>query len=183
MESFMKRMRWKAIFFNSRKDTEIPENYGLKTTKCPEQVKELIQFENDLFQIVKDLKFRNTRSDFQCKLKNDIRFIRGSNKTLTPADKSSNMYRLSKDEYCRLRTNAVTATYKKASNKLKEKVDKAGLKFAKKAGVGDRMEVNGTNNCFVTLKDHKDNFENNPTTRLINPAKKRSRAYKQENTR
>ena len=33
------------------------------------------------------------------------------------------------------------------------------------------MEVNGTNNCFVTLKDHKDNFENNPTTRLINPVK------------
>ena len=25
--------------------------------------------------------------------------------------------------------------------------------------------------CFVTLKDHKDNFQNNPTTRLINPAK------------
>ena len=104
-------------------------------------------------------------------MKNDTRSIKGSNKTLTPADKSSNMYRLSKEEYCRLRTNAVTATYKKASNKLKEKVDKAGLKFAKKAGVGDRMEVNGTNNCFVTLKDHKDNFENNPTTRLINPAK------------
>ena len=33
------------------------------------------------------------------------------------------------------------------------------------------MEVNWTNNCFVTLKDHKDNFENNPTTRLIKPAK------------
>ena len=48
MESFVKRMRWKAIFFNSRKDTEMPENYGLKITKCPEQVKELIQFENDL---------------------------------------------------------------------------------------------------------------------------------------
>ena len=100
MESFMKRMRCKAIFFNSRKDTKIPENYGLKTTKCPEQVKELIQFENDLFQIVKDLKLRNTRSDFQCKMKNDTRSIRGSNKTLTPADKSTNMYRLSKDEYC-----------------------------------------------------------------------------------
>lgn len=54
---------------------------------------------------------------------------------------------------------------------MKEKIDKTGFKFAKKAGVADRMEVNGTNNCFVTLKDHKENFENNPTTRLINPAK------------
>ena len=25
--------------------------------------------------------------------------------------------------------------------------------------------------CFITLKDHKPNFENNATTRLINPAK------------
>ena len=33
------------------------------------------------------------------------------------------------------------------------------------------MEVNGKNNSFITLKDHKENFNNNPTVRLINPAK------------
>ena len=36
----------------------------------------------------------------------------------------------------------------------------------------DTIEVNGTSNCFITITDHKDNFHNNPTTRLINPAKK-----------
>ena len=41
----------------------------------------------------------------------------------------------------------------------------------KKAGILSRMDQNGTNNCFITLKDHKENFQNNPTTRLINPAK------------
>ena len=35
----------------------------------------------------------------------------------------------------------------------------------------EKMEINGTSSCFITLKDHKDNFQNNPTTRLINPAK------------
>ena len=35
------------------------------------------------------------------------------------------------------------------------------------------MEINGENNSFITLKDHKANFNNNPTVRLINPAKKR----------
>ena len=29
----------------------------------------------------------------------------------------------------------------------------------------------GENNCFISLKDHKENFQNNPTVRLINPAK------------
>lgn len=174
IEAFMKRLRWKAIFFNSRQGNEIEEEketYGLRTTKCPTQVKELIQFETDLFQIAKDLKFRKPNNEFQNKMKEDTRRIKDSNKTLTPADKTSNMYRLSKEEYRQLRTNAVTAKYKKASNKIKENVDKTGLKFAKRAGIADRMEVNGTNNCFVTLKDHKENFNNNPTTRLINPAK------------
>ena len=35
----------------------------------------------------------------------------------------------------------------------------------------NRLEVNGENNSFITLKDHKENFNNNPTVRLINPAK------------
>jgi len=173
-EAVVKRIRWKATFFNKRNHDENPEeieNYGLKTPNCPSQVKELLQFENDLFQLVKDVKFRRTRSNFQNKMKEDTRNIRNSNKTLTPADKTSNMYRLSKEEYSRLKTNAVSSKYKKASIKIKERIDKGGLKFAKNAGVNNRMEINGTNNCFITLKDHKENFENNPTTRLINPAK------------
>ena len=37
-----------------------------------------------------------------------------------------------------------------------------------------KVEVNGAANCFVTTKDHKENFLNHPTTRLINPAKNES---------
>ena len=33
------------------------------------------------------------------------------------------------------------------------------------------MEVNAKNDCFITLKDQKENFQNNPKTRLINSAK------------
>ena len=33
------------------------------------------------------------------------------------------------------------------------------------------MFVNGKQDCFITLKDHKPNFQNNPTVRLLNPAK------------
>ena len=33
------------------------------------------------------------------------------------------------------------------------------------------MDINSKNRCFITLKDHKENFLNNPTVRLINPAK------------
>ena len=174
-EKFVKRLRWKAIFYDQKderkNDEEVPQNFGLKSNKCPPQVRELIPFENELFQLVGGIKFRRPSNDFQTKMKNDVKNIRNSEKTLTPADKTSNMYRLTKEEYQTFRTNAVTSKYKKGTGKLKERIDKGGLKFAKQAGVSSRMEVSAKNNAFVTLKDHKENFENNPTTRLINPAK------------
>ena len=33
------------------------------------------------------------------------------------------------------------------------------------------METNKEGNSFITIKDHKENFDNHPTVRLINPAK------------
>ena len=32
-------------------------------------------------------------------------------------------------------------------------------------------DINEESYCFFTLKNHKENFQNNPTVRLINPAK------------
>ena len=43
--------------------------------------------------------------------------------------------------------------------------------IAKNLNVCDRMEGYSTPSCFITLKDHKDGFKNNPKCRLINPAK------------
>ena len=34
-----------------------------------------------------------------------------------------------------------------------------------------RLDINKESICFFILKDHKENFQNNPTVRLINPAK------------
>ena len=37
--------------------------------------------------------------------------------------------------------------------------------------VYDKIKINGSSACFITLKDHKENFINSPTVRLLNPAK------------
>ena len=34
-----------------------------------------------------------------------------------------------------------------------------------------RLDINGESNCFITLKDHKENFQNNPSVQLIDLAK------------
>ena len=33
------------------------------------------------------------------------------------------------------------------------------------------MNINAESNCFIRIKDHKENFLNHPKVRLINPAK------------
>ena len=172
VEMVIKRMRWKAIYFENKDISEkITETYGLKSLKCPKQVRELIPFEKDLVAIFKNIKFRKINNNFQENLNKDIRTIKQSSKTMTFADKTSNMYRLTKDQYDHILNNAVTSTYKKASNKIKEKINIAGKNILKNDEILNRMEINGESNCFITLKDHNDNFENNPTVRLLNPAK------------
>ena len=56
-------------------------------------------------------------------------------------------------------------------NSIKKKINMAGKQILKNNEILNRIEINGENNCFFTLKDHKDNFANNPQVRLINPAK------------
>ena len=74
MGTVITRMRWKAIHFNNSdsKDNNIEENtewYGLKSPCSPRQIKELIPFENDLVELIRNIKFRKIRNTFQEKLR------------------------------------------------------------------------------------------------------------------
>ena len=103
IEIFIKRMRWKAIMYDAGfKENRKVEKYLLKTLHSPRQVKELSTFEKELIAVVKDIKFRNARKDFQTTLQEYIRLIHNSKKTMTFTDKTSNMYRLTKEEYNKL---------------------------------------------------------------------------------
>ena len=61
VEQVIKRMRWKAHFFDSKdkvKDNEMTENYGFKSRMCPPQVKDMIKFEDDLHQMIKSVELK-----------------------------------------------------------------------------------------------------------------------------
>ena len=96
IEMFITRMHWKAIYCNSKTNDNSSERYGLKTLKCPKQVKELVSFQHDLIDTLKVIKFRKVKNQFLTKLKNDIKTVKQSKKTLTFVDKTPNMYQLSK---------------------------------------------------------------------------------------
>ena len=75
------------------------------------------KFEADLMNLAAHLQFRQTSNSFQKKMKKDLQELRKSTKALTPADKTSNHYRLTKEEYNRLKSSAITSTYKKGNEK------------------------------------------------------------------
>ena len=96
---------------------------------------------------------------------------KASNKTMTFTNKTTNIYRLTREDYEKIVNDSITATYKNASNNIRKKINAAGKQVLRYNKVLKRMETNGEKNCFISLKDHKENFQNNPTVRLINPPK------------
>ena len=64
--------------------------------KCLPSVKELVPFENDMIDMIKNVEFKSVNNEFQSNLRKDIRQIRRSNNLFISADKSRNIYKVSK---------------------------------------------------------------------------------------
>ena len=65
----------------------------------------------------------------------------------------------------------VITHYKKALQSLEADLNEEAELLAYKLKVEDRIEKFNIKNCFITLKDHKGDFQSNPTRKLINPSK------------
>ena len=168
-------MSWKAFFFDRNKqdnnDATNNDNFGFKSRKCPSQSSELDKFEADLLDMVRNIKFRNVNNKFQKKLNEDISKIKKSTKAFIPADKTLNFYKLDKTQHDKLLRDSITTTYKKASTDAAKNIDSQAKSIAQELNIDNRTEQIAKQQAFIALKDHKDNFANHPTCRLINPAK------------
>ena len=172
VESLIRRMRWKAFFFDEDNNTPNTRlTYGFNTENSPPVRPLLTPFENDMYAWIDSIQFSKHRSDFQKKLTRDRKTIQSSAEVYVPADKSTNIYKMSPDNYTKLLHDNVTATYKKTNASTKRKIDLEAKDIATDLNLADRIEQIAETEAFVTLKDHKENFENNPKCRLINPSK------------
>lgn len=172
VEKVLKRMRWKVLEFLGKLDNDSQkETYGFKSLKCPPAITELADFENDMMLMVKNVQFRQICNTFQNKLKSDIDEIKKSDKVFVSADKSRNIYKMEKDQYQKLLTENVTKTYKKSSIQKLNNINGIAKQIAQKLTLEDRIEVMQEDEAYITIKDHKDEFPNKITCRLINPSK------------
>ena len=123
IESVIKRMRWKVFFFLNGGDTKNnieKETFGFKSKNCPAQIKELRDFEDDLFNIAKSIKYRETKYTFQRKMKEDIPKLKSSKNVYVLADKTTNTYEVPPDEYKKLLKENITKTYRKSPPRLEK---------------------------------------------------------------
>ena len=169
-ENVIKRMKWKAFFFekqnkDDQSNSNHNENFGFKSRKCPPQNEDLAPFENDLLNMIKHIQSKNTQDDFQDQLRKCINRINNSSKAFIPADKSTNYYELDKKQQDQLLKNNITATYKKANESTTHKINNEARNIATDLNIHDRAERMAKRQAFITL-DHKENFKNNPKVLL-----------------
>lgn len=175
IESFVRRIRWRAHFFlnNGQEETEhaTEEHYGLSSTLAAPHVKELEPFEEDLAKLIEDVEFRKVSNDFHSTLKKDINRIKASNSVFVKADKTRNMYELSKEQYDKLLVENVTKHYRTAANDAADTINAEAEGIARKLRIADRINITAERDAYITLKDHKETFPNSLPCRLINPTK------------
>ena len=183
--SFIQRLRWRAHIFleNSKRkrnrNADIDsgneavgkETFGFGTSKSAPPVRALSGFENDLYALISNLKFRKGKSKFQNKLHKDVEIIQKSTDAFVLADKTNNVYTVSADKYKQLLTNNVSAHYMKDTDNNESKINKEAKKICERLDISDRVQRIPPKQAFITIKDHKENFKTNTKCRLINPMK------------
>ena len=129
-------MRLKT-FYEQGSNKYIPKNYSLKSLNCAPKIKEMTNL-NDLTNLLKNLKFRATKSSFEQQLTEDIRTIKNTRTTLTFEEKTSNVL---KGQYEKLVNNAITTSYKKVSKKAQDQINNQGKNILKNKEVIKRIFV------------------------------------------
>ena len=121
--------------------------------------------------MIRNIIFKKVPNQFQSTLSNDMKKIKNSKELLILADKTRNLYLLEKDQYDKLLRENITKHYKPANELLYNDINTKAKTIAENLKIEDQMEIMAKKEAFITLKDHKENFESTLPCRLINPAK------------
>jgi len=117
------------------------------------------------------IKFRKVNCVFQQELLEDIKNKIDCSQVIRPADKTSNFYETNPGAYNKLLHDNITSCYQREDNSTPMNISKEAKNIATNLKLADRINVTAEKHAYITLKDHKSNFETTPSCRLINPSK------------
>ena len=171
IESLICRMRWRALLSEMQQDGETCNTYGFPSTKAPPPVEHLAAFEDDLYDLVRSIQFTPHLNEFQKQLHRDVKEITSSKDVFISADKTPNIYRMPGDRYKKLLNDNITKSYETTSRSAMHAINPKAGNIASRLGIAGRVEVYADKTAYVKIKDHKENFPNKISCRLINPDK------------
>ena len=88
--------------------------------------------ECDLQQMISSMEFRPISNKFLTKMNEDIKNISSTKELLIYADKSSNIYKMIKEDYKKHLVNNITKSYKKSNRNKSNSINRDAKKIAKK---------------------------------------------------
>ena len=170
--NFISRIRWATdVFLFPDKYENERNNYGFKSNRTAPVSILLKPFEDELYETIANLEFHEFRSEFQNKMADSVAKINKSPNVFLLGDKTSNIYEVSVDFYNKYHLINITKDYKIVDDNLVHLTNQEAAVIAKKLDIADRVEIMSRKEGFMSLKDHKPDFQTNPKFRLINPAK------------
>ena len=114
LNSFINRLRWKVFYFDHQHNcTDVSGNFGFKSENCPSQCHNLLDFESDLYEMARSVKFKRMNNPFQRQLANGTKKINTSAFLFVPVDKTTNLYKVDSRTYDKLLQDNITASYGK----------------------------------------------------------------------
>ena len=78
---------------------------------------------------------------------------------------------MEKEQYNILLHENITKTYKKTNKNRINAINKTAKKIVSDLELEDRIDKMQESECYITIKDHKEDFPNKLSCRLINPSK------------
>ena len=171
-EKFLRNCRWAVFFFlNPSSKSEVKKTYGFKSPNNPPPMEETREFENDIYNLINNIKYKPWHNTFQSEMKKDLEKIRQTKDIIVKADKTDNLYKMSPTNHNKEMVNTISKEYKKCPPIKVEEVTREAAKIARKFDLEDRIDCPTENSAFITIKDHKPSFPQKVDFRLINPAK------------
>ena len=73
--------------------------------ETPPVIKELIELENELYKLARNINFRKIRNEFQSEMNETLKAIKTAKEIIVPADKSQCLYKVPIETYKKLLTN------------------------------------------------------------------------------
>ena len=171
VENVVNRMRWKAHFLLNGPAFGENCKYGFKSKKSAPACSEMKSFEESLVRMIEKIEFRKVDDEFLSTLDNDLRKIKSTPNVFVFADKTRNIYETTPENYNKILKENITKTYKQGEADTVDEINSELNEIATKISINDRIETMAKREAFFTIKDHKEDFENNPKYRLLNPAK------------